>query len=658
MEKKNDFKNPLLSTIDGPHNLKKLSPEQLGQLAQEIREEIVKVVSKRGGHLAANLGVVELTLALHYVFNSPEDKIIWDVGHQSYTHKLVTGRRELFHTLRSMGGLGGFPRREESKHDCFNTGHASTSISSALGIACARDHLSQSFKVIAVIGDGAMTGGMAFEALNQAGHMGKDIIVVLNDNEMSISHNVGAFSAYLNRIITASTYHRLRGDIDYLVRRIPAIGTKLHKVAMRVEKSVKTLLKPGMLFEELGFKYVGPIDGHDLPKLIETLSNISRLRMPILLHVLTQKGKGYPPAQANPAHYHSIGPFSLNGEVEVNCSQPEEGKPILPTYTQVFKESLVELAHKEPKVVAITAAMPEGTGLNLFAQHYPERFYDVCIAEQHAVTFAAGLASQGMRPIVAIYSTFLQRAFDQILHDVCLQGLPIIFAIDRAGIVGEDGPTHHGLFDISYLRPMPGMTLLSPKDENELKHMLMWAFHLHRPVAIRYPKAKGWGVPLNAPCEPIELGVGEVLSEGTDLSIFALGSMVYPALQAAELLRKEGIEARVVNMRFAKPINARWLYDLSLNASKILTVEEHILQGGFGSHITEILVRGGLMSHLRVECMGIADEIVEHGSRESLLKKFELSPLGIYERAKKVFQFKSLVKSKPTLANPYLPSSP
>lgn len=606
----------LLETINEPADLKKLDHSQLEQLAREIRQAIIQTLAQNGGHLAPSLGVVELTLALHLAFDSPRDKIIWDVGHQAYVHKLITGRREQFPTIRQYGGLSGFPKRRESPHDVFETGHSSTSISAALGMVIARDLRKENFKVVAVIGDGAMTGGMAFEALNHAGQLGKDLIVVLNDNEMSISHNVGALSNYLTKLRIDPTYHRAKEDVEYILSRIPRIGRTMVKAAERLKNSVKYLLVPGRIFEDLGFSYFGPIDGHNLEMLVSTLQEAKACEGPVLIHVLTKKGRGYPPAEKNPERFHGVGRFDeKTGEIFRESSHP--------TYTEVFGRTLAVLGETNEKLVAVTAAMPDGTGLRQFAERFPHRFFDVGIAEEHAVTFSAGMAAQGMRPVVAIYSTFLQRAYDQVLHDVCLPNLPVVFAIDRAGLVGQDGPTHHGVFDLSFLRHMPNMIVMAPKDENELQHMLKTALQHNGPVAVRYPRGGGLGVPLSDEWRQLPLGCGEVLREGNDVLVLAIGTMVAPSLTAAEILAAMGIQATVVNARFLKPLDAELICRLAARTPKVVTVEENVLMGGFGSAITELFTRKG-MYKVRTLSLGIPDRFIEHGDTRLLLKDLGL----------------------------------
>jgi len=625
----------VLDQIECPFDVKKLDPEELERLCSELREEILSTVSKNGGHLASNLGVVELTVALHYVFDFPRDKVIWDVGHQSYTHKILTGRKDRFHTLRQYEGISGFPKRDESPYDAFDSGHSGTSISSALGMAEARRQKGEEGKMIAVIGDGSMTAGLAFEGLNQSGHIDQDLIVILNDNEMSISPNVGALSSYLNRLMTGQFVNRFREDFKAFLETLPRIGKSALRFAKQAEESLKGLLMPGLLFEELGMKYIGPIDGHRLHYLIETFQNVKKLRGPILIHVITKKGKGYPPAEANPAQYHSVPPFHIEtGEPK----QGSIGNP--PTYTQVFGETLCQLAKENKHLIAITAAMQSGTGLERFSKEFPDRFYDIGIAEQHAVTFAAGLALEGMKPVVAIYSTFLQRAYDQILQDVGLQNLPVVFALDRGGIVGEDGPTHQGVFDFSYLRHIPNLIIMVPKDEDELQQMMKTAMECPGPVAFRYPRGKGEGVKRNPVLRSIEIGKGEVLREGGDMLILAIGTTVYPSIRAAERLDDSGIHAAVINSRFLKPLDGDLIGEWARKIGKILTVEENVLQGGFGSAVLELLQEKGLSS-VHVKRLGIPDLFVEHGPPSVLRAKYGIDEAGIYRAVKEMVEKES-----------------
>lgn len=610
-----------IEQIKSPSDLKKLSVAELKKLTGEIKEAIIYRVSKNGGHLASNLGVIELTIALHYVFNSPEDKIIWDVGHQSYTHKILTGRCEKLSTLRKLKGISGFPKREESEHDAFGTGHSSTSISAALGILEGRDQNRKNFKVIAVIGDGAMTGGIALEGLNNAGDLKKDLIVILNDNEMSISPNVGALSAYLNRILTGELFQKFKKDTRAFLEGIPRLGDRAAKMAQKTEEMLKGLFLPGVLFEELGFNYVGPIDGHNVELLIETLKRIRSCSSPVLIHVITKKGKGYEFSEKNPSHFHGIGPFKL--ETGLPAKEPSQ------TYSEVFGDTLIELAEKDDKIIAISAAMREGTGLEHFAKIHPDRFYDVGIAEQHAVTFAAGLATQGLKPVVAVYSTFLQRAVDEIIHDVCLQNLPVVFAVDRAGIVGDDGPTHNGLFDVSFLRHIPNMVLMAPKDFVEFRYMLRLALEHNGPVAIRYPRGCIEASVVSDEIKPFKVGEAEIINGGSDVALLALGNTVYPAIAAAKRLEQEGIRAMVVNARFVKPLDRQLISSLAASIPRIMTVEENVLQGGFGSAVLEFLNKIELQQ-VKVRRLGIPDIFVEQGRQDELRRMYGLDEEGIY----------------------------
>ncbi|RKO66775.1 1-deoxy-D-xylulose-5-phosphate synthase [Desulfofundulus salinus] len=612
----------LLSTINSPADLRSLDMAGLQQLASEIRQEIIETVAKNGGHLAPNLGVVELTLALHRVFQTPRDKIVWDVGHQSYVHKLVTGRRPVFHTLRQFGGISGFPRPQESEHDAFGTGHSSTSISAALGLALARDLKGDNYSVVAVIGDGALTGGMAFEALNHAGHHKTNLIVVLNDNEMSIAPNVGGLAKYLSRLRTDPMYSKGKEELEQLLKRIPAIGPRVVKAVERVKDSLKYLVVPGMFFEELGFIYLGPIDGHNIQAMINVFQQAKTTRGPVLVHVLTRKGRGYPPAEENADKFHGVGPFEVKtGQVIKKPGQP-------PSYTEVFGRTLVELGRRDKRIVAITAAMPSGTGLDHFAAAFPERFYDVGIAEQHAVTLGAGLAAGGLRPVVAIYSTFLQRAYDQVLHDVCLQNLPVTFALDRAGLVGEDGATHHGVFDFAYLRSIPNLVLMAPGDENELRQMLKTALDYPGPAVLRYPRSAGTGCPLDEKIISLPVGKARVLREGDDITLLAVGTMVSLVEEAASLLEQQGIHATVINARFVKPLDEECITRYALRTRRVVTIEEHVLQGGFGSAVLELLGDRGLRN-VQVIRLGIPDEFIEHGSRAVLLARCGLTVEGL-----------------------------
>ncbi|UFS71359.1 1-deoxy-D-xylulose-5-phosphate synthase [Geomonas sp. RF6] len=613
----------LLKGIDSPSDLKKLSVEELSPLAEEIRAFLLETVSKTGGHLASNLGCVELTIALHYCFQSPKDKIIFDVGHQAYTHKILTGRRDAFHTQRSYKGLSGFPKRSESEHDAFGVGHSSTSISAGLGMAVASALNSDASRVISVIGDGSLTGGMAFEALNQAGHLKKNLVVVLNDNEMSISKNVGALSSFISRKMTGGYFRSLKKEIQSLLTNIPAIGGNILHFAKKAENSLKGFLTPGTLFEALGFDYVGPIQGHDLPTLIEVLQEVREIEGPVLVHVMTKKGKGYTPAELTPDKFHGVAPFAVKPE-----AAPKAKVAAPPSYTAVFGETMVKLAAKDEKILAITAAMPDGTGLTPFAKRFPDRFFDVGIAEQHALTFAAGLAAEGFRPVAAIYSTFLQRAYDQVFHDICLQKLPVILALDRAGLVGDDGPTHHGAFDYSFLRHLPEMTVMAPKDENELQHMVKTALYAGAPIALRYPRGAGYGVPMDKEPAEIPIGTGELLCEGSDLTIVAIGSVVYAAVEAAKALAQKGLSVGVINARFVKPLDRELILEQAEKTGAVVTVEENALQGGFGSAVLELLADEGL-TEVRVKRIGIPDHFVEHGSQKQLRADLGLDAEGI-----------------------------
>lgn len=618
----------LLDQIQHPHDLKRLDLEELMSLCREIREEILLTVSKNGGHLSSNLGAVELTIALHYVFDLPRDKLVWDVGHQSYAHKLLTGRRDRFHTLRQYEGISGFPKRDESPYDSFDSGHCGTSISAALGMAEGKRHKGDEGRAIAIIGDGSMTSGLAFEGLNQAGHLDRDLIVVLNDNEMSISRNVGALSSYLNRLMTGQFVNRFRDEMKEFLETLPSIGKSALRFAKRAEESLKGLLMPGLLFEELGMKYIGPIDGHRLEHLVENFQNIKKLRGPFLVHVITRKGKGYLPSEQNPSLYHSVPPFEIEtGKIKASPT------PLPPTYTEVFGETLCELAKENPRLIAITAAMQSGTGLEEFSRRFPDRFYDIGIAEQHAVTFAAGLALEGMKPVVAIYSTFLQRAYDQIHQDVCLQNLPVVFALDRGGIVGEDGPTHHGLFDFSYLRHIPNLIVMVPKDEEEFRHMIKTAVDCPSPVAFRYPRSRGVGSKRKESLQSVEIGRGEILREGKDILILAIGSTVHPSLAAAQRLEEIGIEATVLNSRFLKPLDGDLLCHWANRTRKVITVEENVLMGGFGSAVLELFQERGLLS-LSVKRLGIPDCFIEHGPQTLLREKYGIDEKGIFHVAR------------------------
>jgi 1-deoxy-D-xylulose-5-phosphate synthase len=613
-----------IENIKKTEDLKKFSMPELKELAKELRTMIIERVATNGGHLASNLGVVDLTIALHSVFDSPKDMIIWDVGHQSYAHKILTGRAQEFSTIRQYGGISGFPKIDESPHDSFGTGHSSTSISAALGIIEARDQKKENYNVIAVIGDGALTAGLAFEGLNYAGHLQKNMIVILNDNEMSISPNVGALSAYLNRIMTGDFYTKLKKETKLFLERLPKVGEPVLKIAQKAEDTFKGFFVPGMLFEELGFEYVGPIDGHNLGILIETLERFKDFPGPVLIHAITKKGKGYTPAEKSPWIFHGVGPF----DIETGSIIPSSN----PTYSEIFGSYLVKLAREDSRIIAITAAMTEGTGLTEFAQTFPTRFYDVGIAEAHAVTFAAGMATKGLKPVVAIYSTFLQRAYDEIVHDVCIQNLPVVFAIDRSGIVGEDGPTHNGAFDISYLRHIPNMTILAPKDEQEFGDMLNSAIHYNTPVAIRYPRGAVTKLPESDKFKFIKMGESEILKDGKDILLVAIGNTVQPVLQASQILEEAGIQPCVINARFAKPLDVAVIGNLAREIKYVMTIEENSIIGGFGSAVLEQLSEMDIKG-LRIKCLGLPDQFIQHGPQKLLRQMVGLNAERIAEKA-------------------------
>jgi len=615
-----------LKKINSPQDLKKLKLSHLKALSQEIREYILEVTSKNGGHVAPNLGVVELTLALHYVFNSPQDKIIWDVGHQCYTHKLITGRRDFFPTLRQYGGIAGFPKRSESPHDILDTGHSSTSISAGLGIATALRLKQEKGKVIVVIGDGSITAGLAFEGLNNAGFSKEDLLVVLNDNEMSIAPNVGALSSFISKRLTGNLVRFIKREIEAISHKIPG-GENLLNLLKKGEELLKVAITPGALFTALNFEYIGPVDGHDLEDLIKIMNNLKSLKGPVLLHVITKKGKGYPYAEADPETFHGIGPF------EVKTGKPLKSSNAPPSYTEIFGKAMLRLAEIEPRLVAITAAMRSGTGLKEFSERYPKRFFDVGICEQHAVTFATGLALEGFIPVCAIYSTFLQRAFDQIIHDVALNKVKVIFAIDRAGLVGEDGPTHHGAFDLSYLRLIPNLVVMAPKDENELQHMLYSALKYPGPVAIRYPRGTGVGVSLDWEFKEIPFGKGEVIKSGKDLTIIAVGHMVHPSLKAALEAEKFGLSVEVLNARFIKPLDEELILLSAEKTKKVLVVEENTLIGGFSSAVVELFMDKGIKD-IQVKRLGLPDKFIEHGDLKTLRSKYGLDTEGILLKIK------------------------
>ena len=619
----------LLEQINTSKNIKDLSRTELKLLASQIRERIIDVVSKNGGHLASSLGAVELTLAIHYVFDLPKDTLIWDVGHQSYAHKLITGRNDTFDSLRQYKGISGFSKIKESSYDGFTVGHSSTSISAGLGVCYAKYLNKDESDVISVIGDGSLTAGLAYEGLNQTGDSKQNLIVILNDNDMSISANVGALSSLLSRTFSAKYLQSMRNRFGAFLKSLPKIGDDIYNIAKRSEESFKTFITPGMLFEAFNFDYFGPIDGHNLDHLIDILKNIKNPKDPILLHVTTIKGKGYKPAEKNPIYFHGVGSFAVDTGKSITI--PNE----IPSYTQVFGSQMVKLGKSNEKIVAVTAAMPEGTGLIEFSEQYPDRFFDVGIAEQHAVTFSAGLASKGLKPVIAIYSTFLQRAFDQILHDVCIDAHPVVFAIDRGGIVGEDGPTHHGLFDFSYLRCMPNMTIMAPKDENELARMLVTAIHHDGPIALRYPRGIGVGVQIDDRPEPLEIGKGQVIDQGDDLLIIAIGQSVSQAVKANIELKKQGVFASIINARFVKPLDSDLIIELSTKIQKIIIVEEHVLDGGFGSAVLEMFADKGLTKFL-INRIGIKNRFVEHGPQDVLRKDYEIDSAAILKAAIKL----------------------
>ena len=633
----------MLERIDGPRDLKQLSIGELELLAREIRETLVSRVTENGGHLASNLGVVELTLALHSAFDSPRDHLVWDVGHQAYVHKLVTGRRDRFSSIRTYGGVAGFCSREESEHDAFGAGHAGTSVSAALGLALARDLRGTDEHVVAIIGDGAMTCGLAFEGLNNAGHLGSRLIVVLNDNEMSIAPNVGALASYLARARTNRPYHHAKAGVEWTLRHVPR-GSFVLAGLKRLRQAARTLFVPNAIWEELGFTYVGPLDGHNLGQLVDVFRRVQRLDKPVLVHVVTKKGKGYAPAEKDAVGLHGVSPKgSANPKALAEKSangivRPAQPKP--PTYTQVFGETMIALAARDARIVAITAAMPDGTGLSAFQKRFPDRCFDVGIAEAHAVTFAAGLAAAGMRPVVAIYSTFLQRAYDSIVHDVCIQNLPVVFALDRAGLVGEDGRTHHGVFDLAYLRNLPNLTLMAPRDEAELQRMLKTALSLDGPVAIRYPRGAGVGAALATGIEGIalvEVGRSEILKTGGDVALIALGSMVGPALEAADELERLGVDVTVVDARFVKPLDEATILAVARHAGHVVTIEEAARIGGLGTAVAELLSERGSGDGIELLRLGLPDEFVDHGTQAALRARVGLDASGILRSVRIAF---------------------
>lgn len=615
-----------LNKINSPADLKKIPVTELKFVCEEIRDYMIDVVSQTGGHLGAGLGAVELTIALHYVFNTPYDKLVWDTGHQAYPHKIITGRREALKTIRQFGGISGFLKRTESEYDVFGAGHASTSISAALGIATARDFLKEKFKVVAVIGDGAMTGGMVYEAMNNAGLQKRDLIVVLNDNNMSIAPNVWQFSKYFTEITSSPQFNKFKAQVWELTHKFDDLGDRIRKVIGRVEGGIKAIVTPGALFEALGFRYFGPFNGHNVQQLIKIFTHVKDLRGPILVHVTTQKGKGYKPAEEDSQKLHGVTPFDKVTGKAIKKSN-------VPSYTKIFGEALVEIARMNDKVVGITAAMPDGTGLDILQREIPERFFDVGIAEQHAVTFAAGLATEGIIPVVAIYSTFLQRAFDQIIHDVAIQKLPVVFVLDRAGLVGADGPTHHGAFDLTYLRLVPGMVLMAPKDEQELRDMLFTAIEYRKgPIAMRYPRGNALGVPINKEFKKLPIGKAEILREGNDVAFLAIGSMVHYAQIAAENLAKEDISVEVVNMRFVKPLDEELLSNIFKKFEKIFVLEENTIIGGLGAAVLEFASKIDAKSD--IELIGLPDQFVEHGTQQELHSMLGIDPKGIAEKVR------------------------
>ena len=613
----------LLGQIDSPQDLKKLSVEELPLLAREIRDTLLETISEPGGHLSSNLGVVELTMAMHYVFDSPKDKFVWDVGHQSYVHKLLKGRRDRFSTLRQQGGLCGFTRREESEHDHWNCGHGGTSISAALAFAQARDLKKEDNKVLAVIGDGSLTAGMAFEGLNHTGHIQNDMIVVLNDNEMSISANVGGMSAHLSKIMTGQVMLKIKQEVGQLLLAVPGIGKEISRYAHKIDEAIKGVFIPGRLFEDLGFRYVGPIDGHDVEELINAFNSVKDLKGPTLMHVITRKGKGYEQAEEKADVWHGAKPFDISTGVF-------HKKKSNPAYTAVFAGALIELAKEDDKIIGITAAMPDGTGISKFGKEFPDRTFDVGMAEQHGVAFAGALSIEGFRPVAAIYSTFLQRAYDQVVHDICLMNLSVTFALDRAGIVGEDGATHQGLYDIAFLRTLPNMVVMAPKDENELRHMLKTAIYHQGPAALRYPRGSGLGVPLDPEMKELEIGKGEVIQDGSDIAIFAYGHTVEWAQKVADKFEKEGVSVAVINARFAKPVDKELIVKYALKTRCLITTEEHSLKGGFGSAVLEALQEEQVVN-IPVKCIGLGDIVLEHGSPGVQRKNLKLDPEGMFE---------------------------
>ncbi len=624
-----------LSEINSPADLRQLKIEDLQEVADEVRQFILETCSRIGGHTGASLGAVELAVAMHYAFDTPNDRLVWDVGHQAYAHKILTGRRDQMGTIKQYNGLSGFLRREESEYDTFGAGHASTSLSAALGMAVARDKQQKDFHVCALIGDSSLAGGMAIEAINQAGHLKTKLIVLLNDNDMSIAPAVGALTRYLNRIKEAQSYHHLKEEIGETLESVPGFGHSLRRAAKTVKDAIAAAVLPGALVNELGFKYIGYVDGHNVPMLVRALEEAKKIEDgPVIVHALTTKGKGYPSREENYYAWHATGPFDLKTGKAIKSNTPAPK-----SYTQVFGETMCELMESDEKIVALTAAMPDGTGVDIILGKFPERAFDVGIAEQHAVTFCAGMACEGLKPVAAIYSTFLQRGLDQIIHDVCLQDLNVTFAMDRAGIVGADGPTHHGLLDIAYLRGYPNITLMAPKDEAEMRDMLLTAIEHEGPAAIRFPRGAGIGVDISEKPQEIEIGKAELLRDTAgDVAIIAYGSMVYPALEAADILEKDGIEATVVNARFVKPLDSELILALAQTKRLIVTVEEAYLAGGFGSAVMELLEENSMLDSVKLVRMGVPDRIITHGDPKLLLAKYGLDSDGIYTKVKETIE--------------------
>ncbi len=625
-----------LSEIDSPADLRQLKIEDLQEVADEVRQFLLETCSRIGGHTGASLGAVELAVAMHYAFDTPRDRLVWDVGHQAYAHKILTGRKDRMNTIKQYGGLSPFLKRDESEYDTFGAGHASTSISAALGMAIARDKLGEDFHVCALIGDSSLAGGMAMEAINQAGHLKSRLIVILNDNEMSIAPAVGALTGYLNRIKEAQSYQHLKEEIGDTLDSVPGVGHSLRKAAKSFKDAIAAAVLPGALVNELGFKYIGYVDGHNVPAMVRALEEAKKIKDgPVIVHALTKKGKGYPSPEENYYAWHATGPFDLKTGKAIKKTP---SKPSPPTYTKVFGATMCELMERDDKIVALTAAMPDGTGVDQILEEFPERSFDVGIAEQHAVTFCAGMACEGLKPVAAIYSTFLQRGFDQVIHDVALQNLDVTFAMDRAGIVGADGPTHHGLLDIAYFRGYPNMTLMAPKDEAEMRNMLLTCIEHQGPSALRYPRGNGIGVDISNPPEVLEIGKAEILKEGNGIAIIAYGSMVYPALEASDELEKEGIDATVINARFVKPLDSELILMLAQTNRLLVTVEEAYLAGGFGSAVMELLEENAMLDSVKIVRMGVPDRIITHGDPNLLRAKYGLDADGIYTKVKETIE--------------------